>query len=331
MDGEWISAARAYELVSTVTPIGAGNAICARASDGMISTWAKRLVWGKEVKDDQLVPNEFWSRSNVGLRQNWQSGDFDTWIDQVHCRAYGVEFLRSDIEMMLPERERRTTSSERAKNGNYAPAGSCREDLAKAVGCAITEAERLILKACRIGLVEARCQNIAWRVRDRYGTTDFEEQRVSIPEWFWERCTSGPDTLLNWSNGRFAGSGLVDGEEYKAVISGVEFLVADIVGIEGTDEARDQAHRSRPSEPNPTVADVAAGRRLSDKWRPWTAELVSYIHEAGIPEGVGSQGQEELINAVANRLVERGEEPLSRSTVQPTVQAVLDRLRSAEK
>jgi hypothetical protein len=46
---------------------------------------------------------------------------------------------------------------------------------------------------------------------------------------------------------------------------------------------------------------------------------------------VRSQGQEEVIKAIANRLAEAGEEPLSRSTVQPTVQAVLDRLRSAEK
>jgi hypothetical protein len=57
---------------------------------------------------------------------------------------------------------------------------------------------------------------------------------------------------------------------------------------------------------------------------------VSYIHENGVPEGVGSQGQEELIAAVADRLAARGIEALARSTVQPVIQAVLDKLRAAE-
>ena len=56
---------------------------------------------------------------------------------------------------------------------------------------------------------------------------------------------------------------------------------------------------------------------------------VSAIAEA-LQDGT-QVGQEEDINTVADRLTERGEEPLGRSTVQPTVQAVLDRLRRAEK
>ena len=75
-------------------------------------------------------------------------------------------------------------------------------------------------------------------------------------------------------------------------------------------------------------ATVSSGRRPSERWKPWIAELVAYIHEEGIPDGIGSQGQEELINAVSDRLSLRGEESLSRSTVQATVQAVLDRLRA---
>jgi hypothetical protein len=69
---------------------------------------------------------------------------------------------------------------------------------------------------------------------------------------------------------------------------------------------------------------------LSEQWRPWIAELVAEVHDHGVPEGVGSQGQEELIKRVADALAKRGIDGLGRSTVQPVVQAVLDRMRRAE-
>ena len=87
-----------------------------------------------------------------------------------------------------------------------------------------------------------------------------------------------------------------------------------------------------PSERMPTAPanTNSSVRKLSDRWRPWVAELVAYIHENGIPNREGSQGQEELINAVADALAKCGKQGIARSTVQPVVQAVLDRLRSAE-
>lgn len=38
----------------------------------------------------------------MALNQNWDVGDFETWIDRAYVyRAYGVEFLRADIEDVL--------------------------------------------------------------------------------------------------------------------------------------------------------------------------------------------------------------------------------------
>ena len=91
-----------------------------------------------------------------------------------------------------------------------------------------------------------------------------------------------------------------------------------------------KAPDAKPSDTE-TSSIGGPGRPLSERWKPWIAELVAYVHDNGIPEGVGSQGQEELINAVADRLASQGEGVLGRSTVQSVVQAVLDRLRCAEK
>jgi hypothetical protein len=69
---------------------------------------------------------------------------------------------------------------------------------------------------------------------------------------------------------------------------------------------------------------------MSALWPVWVAELVTVIHEEGVPAGAGSKGVDVLISRVAERLAERGQETPTRSTVQDTVRAVLRRLRDAE-
>lgn len=73
------------------------------------------------------------------------------------------------------------------------------------------------------------------------------------------------------------------------------------------------------------------GRPPSPAWPEWIAELVAYIHEHGFPGGEGSQGQEALITAIADRLALRGLESPSRATVQAAARAVLERLRSFDR
>ena len=188
MEGEWISAARAHQIVASAISSGAHLTICSRAFDGLIKARAKRIIVGKHTVDDSPVPLGFWwAGGHAALTQNWVTGDFATWIEHTQWRVYGVEFDREDIESMLPPK--------------------------------------------------IECET-----------------------------------------------------------------------------------------PKPSIG----GRRQSDLWRPWVAELVAYVHVNGVPEGHGSQGQEELIKGVADALAERGIEALGRSTVQPVIQAVLSRMRSAE-
>jgi hypothetical protein len=247
----------------------------------------------------------------------------------VHCRAYGVQFNRADIDAMIPTRAPRMPLN-RSDSGNYAPAGKCLDELRKTLGCDDSEAQRLLLRSCRAGLLSARCESIWWRVTTRYGQTDDQEANVTVPDWFWENCAAGPDAVLNWPSSRFAGKGIVDGDEYKVKMSGVQFNVGEYVEVESMEFSSRRAAQDAASK-EVIASPIAAGRPLSDRWRPWIAELVAEIHDHGVPEGVGSQGQEQIINAVADRLASRGEEALGRSTVQPVVQAVLDRMRTAEK
>lgn len=47
------------------------------------------------------------------------------------------------------------------------------------------------------------------------------------------------------------------------------------------------------------------------------------------PEGTGTEGQSEMIQAIFERMAERGKAEPSRSTVQPVINAILLRWRSA--
>lgn len=73
----------------------------------------------------------------------------------------------------------------------------------------------------------------------------------------------------------------------------------------------------------------AVGRRRAEWWPDFVAELVIYVQEVGIPDGIGHQGQSQVFNDVSERLEEREKLLPDRSQTQETINAVLRRLRSA--
>jgi hypothetical protein len=264
------------------------------------------------------------------MKSTWASGDFDTWIDnrRTHCRAYGVEFARSDIERMIP-RNSHDTSSTATVGGIYEPAKRCLAEITGAIGGDQEQAIDLILKNCRAGLVPSRCRQLWYRTTDRYRSEEEEQENVAVPEWAWEHCLTNDSAILNWDADRFAGEGVVDGELRKVRVWGLSFEVSSIVALETM---------GRKAGPSSSSGGEAAGiqarpggRKLSELWPDWVAEFVINIHDNGWPAGAGAEGQEELIKRVADALAVRGLEGPSRATVQRTVQATLDRWRAAGK
>lgn len=103
---QWISASQALDLVGR--GLSSQIAICTRAHAGMIKAKAKRFIKADRKFDNVEMPPEFWwAKGHEALEQNWKTGDFDTWIDRkYHWQAFGVEFLRSDIESMITVSEK---------------------------------------------------------------------------------------------------------------------------------------------------------------------------------------------------------------------------------
>ncbi len=335
MSGEWISAAEAYRLIGDAsTPYLASRAICCRAHAGLIGTRARRLIVSGFIQDGVEVPEKFWwAEGESALDQNWTTGDFSTWIDErIECRAFGVEFMRSDVIAMLAKKAD-THAAPQVSPGNYMPASACLEELKVSFGGDAGRAAEVILANCRAGLVPSRCAKLTWRVTDRYGSETHETESCAVPDWAWEECFIADSAILNWQDGIFAGDGVLDGDRYKATAKGIEFDVGAMVRIERLAHRVPERAKAGDAETTQTIAPLPhpKTRRLSDAWPEWVAELAWIIHEQGISPGAGSQGQEDLINQVADAVAQRGGAGLARTTVQPVVQAVLDRLRAASE
>jgi hypothetical protein len=127
----------------------------------------------------------------------------------------------------------------------------------------------------------------------------------------------------NWQTGDFKLTVERDFSDVTFTIIGLQF---DKVALRQSFAGVVQTPAPEPLE----RASARKGRPPSPAWPDWIAELVAYIHEHGFPAGEGSQGQEALITAIADRLAERGLESPSRATVQAAARSVLDRLRSLE-
>src|SRR5262249_14111845 len=107
---EWISAAQAVALLQpSLGTFETRRTIASRAADSLIRSRARRFIREspsdrrKKVEDNIELPAEFWwARGATALNQNWNTGDFDTWIQNTHhWRAFGVMFLKSDIDTLV--------------------------------------------------------------------------------------------------------------------------------------------------------------------------------------------------------------------------------------
>lgn len=84
------------------------------------------------------------------------------------------------------------------------------------------------------------------------------------------------------------------------------------------------------SELSPSIV-AGKGRPRADWWPDFVAELVAYVKEIGLPEGIGHQGQGQVFKEVSDRLAAAGKSPPERTQTQETINAVLRRMRSAGK
>lgn len=105
MRHEWIKARLALDYVSEgVSDFTAQRRICERAHSGHIAAKADRIVWGEQEERDRIIGKSFWwAEGNEALEQDWEAGDFTTWIDQkIEVKAFNVSFDFKALSDLVP-------------------------------------------------------------------------------------------------------------------------------------------------------------------------------------------------------------------------------------
>lgn len=103
---DWISAAETIRRVRAATiSFTAHIAIAKRAHAGLLRARAELLVINdtQRHRDVDVAPRFWWAEGHEALEQNWEVGDFETWIDQkIKFQVFGVRFHRDDLRLMTP-------------------------------------------------------------------------------------------------------------------------------------------------------------------------------------------------------------------------------------
>jgi predicted nucleotide-binding protein len=113
---EWISAAEALRILKIPYGFSARETICKRAHAGMVRARAEKIILNNKPQETKTVPKMFWwAKGEAALTQNWRAGDFSTWIEHKdHIEVFGVEFVKSELEKLLPKTSEVEVSAESA-------------------------------------------------------------------------------------------------------------------------------------------------------------------------------------------------------------------------
>lgn len=91
-------------LTKITNRFSAREAICKRAKAGLVRSRARLFKINTRAESDSEIPAHFWwAEGKAALTADWITGDFETWLDsKILLQAFGVTFMRADIEAMLP-------------------------------------------------------------------------------------------------------------------------------------------------------------------------------------------------------------------------------------
>lgn len=122
---DWISAAATIARVRDATLSSTAHiALAKRAHAGLLRAHCELMIINDTQRyPDCDVPASFWwAEGHDALTQNWELGDFETWIKKtVQYQIFGVRFHREDVERVVGlsavDRSRPEPSANRESGG----------------------------------------------------------------------------------------------------------------------------------------------------------------------------------------------------------------------
>lgn len=264
MADQWIAASTALDV------FGNRVAICERCHAGLIRSRAQSFARHDQELLDVELPREFWwAEGNEALEQNWDTGDFSTWIDRrYHWRAFGVRFALDDLLKLIPFEQRAGTRRRLSVAGNpaWVSAREARRFAYETAGLNPAKAGKAVIEQCRLGFVSGRAIEMRFALGRQPQDWTTEAREWDIPTWFWEEFTTQDASSQDWEQGLFAGSGRAPEGYGSMTLNGVHFLRSSLDVLLPTDalpaDEQEQVDLRRPPLPE---ADL---RRWWDKLAP---------------------------------------------------------------
>lgn len=253
MADQWITAAAALNILPNQL------AICARCHAGLIRTQAETFDrHGKEERNSELPQQFWWAEGHEALEQNWDIGDFTTWIDHAeHWRAYGVRFALDDLLTLIPFEEQAAARLRLSVAGNAAwvSAREARRFANDEARLQPLTAGSTIIAQCRLGFVSARAVEMLFEAGSKKNAVSIEAREWDVPTWFWDGCTPSGANTHDWEQGIFTANFLRSIGPVLTSLNGVYFLRSSLDVLLPSLGALTSAHEAADS-PKPNLPET---------------------------------------------------------------------------
>ena len=264
MPEQWIDAHQALEIA------GDRHALCARLLAGLVVARAKLMIIGDQRDENrQITAGFWWAAGGAALNQNWETGDFSTWIDhELHCQAFGVKFALSGVLEMVPFEKRSTIvrGLSVASDPEWLSARDAQTFAYERLKLNPSVAGPAILAQAKLGFITARAVLAQGTTGDgSFDDWTWEEREWNVPNWFWLNFTGESRSNQGWVNGIFSGIGQGPKGTNSVTLSGVYFLRSTIEAMAGskpTAPENIQTKRGRPPEYNWVTATSAIWAKI---------------------------------------------------------------------
>lgn len=308
MSYEWIKASLALDYVSDGHNDYASRVrICQRAHAGLVASRADKIVRPtREDLDLELDKGFWWAGGREALRQDWEAGDFTTWIDEkIEIKAFGVSFDFIAISELVPA-EKRAAALRRISALSQKDWISAR-DLARRLKAETgqRDVERAIVEFCQIGQISGRAL-LATGVVDNNSSLSWRAREWDIPLWFWREFATS-NYLQDWELNKAHGRGMRGRWLTEIELQGVHFHRSGLASI-GLGEREGHGSPQQTSQ---------KGRKPKYDWPAATVSVFGQIYR-GILQ---PNSQADVERALIEHLSEGDDEP-SPSSVRPYAKLV---------
>lgn len=209
MASQWISASKVIQVFGKYKPeYELKMAICARAHQGLIKTQAKTLSVSGEARNVVEIPRQFWwAEGHEALEQDWDTGDFSTFVKDTEMQAFSVSFDLDGLLGLIAFESRHEVLGifSVGRNPDWISALGARRYVYEVGGIEPSSAAKALVEQCALGFVTARASLCQISNSFREDDWAFEEREWNIEPWVWQTIRRSNTAPFDWQSGTFTG------------------------------------------------------------------------------------------------------------------------------